>query len=137
MWALKMMFGDSPGRITPVSGSPFQIGRSASADLHLSHDAVSRTHCRLTVTDDALAIEDCNSCNGTHVNCRPIHVATPLQSSDLIRIGPFLFLVVDSGIESTASSLALCVRKLGDERRTSFENFVARDYSTTDRSAKM
>jgi len=44
------------------------IGRSASCQLSLDDPLVSRSHAKLTVTVDAVAVEDMGSRNGVRVN---------------------------------------------------------------------
>jgi hypothetical protein len=45
------------------------IGRSASCDLHLEHDSVSRLHATVRITPEGyLALQDAGSSNGTFLN---------------------------------------------------------------------
>jgi pSer/pThr/pTyr-binding forkhead associated (FHA) protein len=47
---------------------------------------VSRIHCRLTATDDALEVVDLSSTNGTFVNDQRVRKAV-LSAGDRLRIG--------------------------------------------------
>ncbi len=45
--------------------SPITIGRSDTSDIVVSDEHVSRTHCKLTLIDSSLFVEDMDSTNGT------------------------------------------------------------------------
>lgn len=92
-WEIKLVVNGEPPQRIPVSTSPFTVGRHSTCHLRLEDAAVSRRHCTLTVTDDRLWVEDSRSLNGTLVNCRRIESITELSPGDVLRIGPFLFLV--------------------------------------------
>ena len=47
---------------------------------------MSRLHCRLTATDDALEVVDLSSTNGTFVNDKRVEKA-PLANGDRLRVG--------------------------------------------------
>ena len=51
------------------------IGRNASNDIHLENDNVSRTHARLTRSDDEYTLEDLDSRNGILLNGLLVHSA--------------------------------------------------------------
>jgi class 3 adenylate cyclase/pSer/pThr/pTyr-binding forkhead associated (FHA) protein len=63
-----------------------RIGRSSDCDVTLEDGAVSREHCLITCTPDALILEDLNSFNGTLVNGQRI-MRTLLKPEDKIQIG--------------------------------------------------
>ena len=44
------------------------IGRDQSCDIHIDDDAVSRQHAKLTISDDAIELEDLNSTSGTYLD---------------------------------------------------------------------
>ncbi|MBQ3442792.1 MAG: FHA domain-containing protein [Selenomonadaceae bacterium] len=52
---------------------------------------VSRRHCRLTLENNELFVEDLNSANGTYVNNRKIFQKTKLAKSDEIGLGGAVF----------------------------------------------
>src|SRR5205814_5263273 len=54
---------------------------------------VSREHCRLTVKDDQVFVEDLDSQNGTYVNGQPVRGRAPLQRNDELAIGDSLFML--------------------------------------------
>ena len=72
------------------------LGRSpANSEFIIDHEAVSREHVRLTVTDGRLYAEDLNSTNGTTINARlvsPGELAV-LENNDELAMGPVVFRV--------------------------------------------
>lgn len=73
------------------------FGRGDEADVRIPAAGVSRTHCRLSVSDDgAIAVEDMGSSNGTYVNQERVEKA-PLASGDLVSFGGFVFVVRVNG----------------------------------------
>lgn len=63
------------------------IGRVADNHLTLNHGSVSRRHCRISVTQRGVLIEDMGSQNGTSVNGVPLKAPSPLRPGDIIRVG--------------------------------------------------
>ena len=66
------------------------IGRSADqCELVVAHATVSRRHARLSLSGEALQVEDLGSTNGTAVNGTVLRAGTPvaLHASDKLRIG--------------------------------------------------
>jgi pSer/pThr/pTyr-binding forkhead associated (FHA) protein len=88
-WEIKTVKAGEPPRRIPISRTTFLIGRHSSCHLQLMD-------CTLSADGDHLRIEDGRSLNGTLVNCRRIESATELRPGDVVRIGPFLFLVLYS-----------------------------------------
>ena len=66
------------------------MGRSASSDLVLDSDNVSRAHCRLTRLDEEFTIEDLGSRNGIFLNGLSVHSAV-LRDGDEVHVGDFVF----------------------------------------------
>jgi pSer/pThr/pTyr-binding forkhead associated (FHA) protein len=71
-------------RIPP--GSVKTIGRSTGAEFMLDAPLVSRLHCQLWATDEAIQVKDLDSTNGTYVNGKRVASAT-VQAGDVLRIG--------------------------------------------------
>ena len=93
----------------PDKGRTFQIDSDAiigrqSDTLALIDSTVSRQHARLIRQNDAWAIEDLNSANGTFVNGARIKRPTPLHLGDQIRCGTTL-LVFGGSSSRTAPSI--------------------------------
>ena len=71
-------------RIQP--GSVKTIGRSPGAEFILDAPLVSRLHCQLSAGDDAIAVKDLDSTNGTFVNGKRVQAGT-LRDGDLLKVG--------------------------------------------------
>ena len=63
------------------------IGRSDTATLRLHDRKISRMHSEITVSDDAVAIADTDSVNGTLVNDTEITEPQTLRNGDRVKIG--------------------------------------------------
>ncbi len=69
--------------------TPLDIGRSATENgLALNAKGVSRQHCRISLIQDTLYIEDLDSTSGTYCMGQKITVQHPLNDGDRISIGP-------------------------------------------------
>jgi hypothetical protein len=67
------------------------IGRRSDQDIVLDDPSVSRTHARIEINAEGVAIADLGSTNGTLVNTRSVRAArVPLRSGDRIKIGAVL-----------------------------------------------
>jgi pSer/pThr/pTyr-binding forkhead associated (FHA) protein len=82
-----------------VDRFPFRIGRSSEAERPLPMIFVSRFHCRLTLQNGEIYLEDLQSANGTFVNRKRITAPTKLTHGDDISLGPMLFRVIRDGIK--------------------------------------
>jgi diguanylate cyclase (GGDEF)-like protein len=85
---VSVLTGLDAGRILPVEGESFVIGRGSEADLQLEDSAVSRAHARIVRNPSgAFRVEDLGSTNGTFVGSRQVTVA-PLVAGDHVQLGP-------------------------------------------------
>ncbi|MGC9454404.1 MAG: FHA domain-containing protein [Phycisphaerae bacterium] len=80
----------------PLTKSTTVIGRGEKCDLRVPVLSVSRRHCELTLTDDALTIRDLGSSNGTYVDNERISEAE-LDAGDRLVVGPVVFTVQIDG----------------------------------------
>lgn len=69
------------------------VGREKGCKIRIPSNAISRKHCRLEILKDMLTVEDLGSANGTFVNEVKIAEMSYLKPGDVLRIGPFRFLV--------------------------------------------
>src|SRR5262245_3152260 len=69
------------------------IGRGADCHLKIASTQVSRKHCRITVTDNQVLIEDLTSSNGTFVDQARIESGKPIVIAPgaKLQIGPATF----------------------------------------------
>ena len=89
MWILQSVQAESDPLIFRIrSGAIKTVGRAPRADFIVDAALVSRLHCRLTASNDALEVEDLKSTNGTFVNDQRIERAT-LANGDRLRVGRF------------------------------------------------
>ena len=77
-------------RLTP--GAIKTVGRAPRADFVLDVPLVSRLHCRLTLQDNGVLVEDLDSTNGTFVNGSRVRKSL-LASGDTLRVGRVEFAV--------------------------------------------
>ena len=82
MWILQSAEGTF--RLPP--GAVKTVGRATGADFIVDAALVSRVHCRLTASDDALEVIDLSSTNGTFVNDKRVEKAS-LLNGDRLRVG--------------------------------------------------
>ena len=87
MWILESE-GPEEDRATfrIAAGSVKTIGRSTGAEFMLDAPLVSRLHCQLSATAEALEVKDLDSTNGTFVNDRRI-TSAQLQTGDRLKLG--------------------------------------------------
>lgn len=87
MWILQSSepsSGPLTFRLRP--GTIKTVGRATRADFIVDAALVSRLHCRLTASDEAVEVVDLSSTNGTFVNDKRVQRAT-LASGDRLRVG--------------------------------------------------
>ncbi len=77
-------------RLTP--GAVKTIGRVAGVDFIVDAALVSRVHCRLEAADDAVAVVDLQSTNGTYVNDDRVERGT-VKDGDRLRVGRMEFVI--------------------------------------------
>ena len=80
------------------------IGRDTSCDLPILDRKISRSHARLTLTDDGVFLEDLGSKNGTYCNGEAVTNPHLLEDGDLIQIAvtqKFMFLISDATMPLT------------------------------------
>ncbi len=93
MWILRATIDEQTRTLRLPPGSGRTLGRSTHADFIVGDVLLSRIHCRLTATEENLAIEDLKSTNGTFVNEARIRFAT-LEDGDRVRVGKVEFSVI-------------------------------------------
>jgi pSer/pThr/pTyr-binding forkhead associated (FHA) protein len=79
--------GSLAERLIVINSSGARIGRTAPADLVISHKSVSREHCIVGLANDELLVTDLNSTNGTFVDDVRIHHATILPVGSILKVG--------------------------------------------------
>jgi pSer/pThr/pTyr-binding forkhead associated (FHA) protein len=75
-----------------LPGAIKTVGRAQRADFVVDAPLVSRLHCRLSLQDEGVLVEDLESTNGTFVNGRRIRKGL-LATGDVLRVGRVEFAV--------------------------------------------
>ncbi|MEO8258564.1 MAG: FHA domain-containing protein [Acidobacteriota bacterium] len=86
MWILRASEASGSLTFRLANGTARTVGRAAAADFILDVALVSRVHCRLVASDEALAIEDLASTNGTFLNNQRIEKGRA-TGGDRLRLG--------------------------------------------------
>lgn len=94
MWTLNSN-DDDAGTLTfrLLPGAIKTMGRAPRADFIVDAALVSRLHCRFTLADSGLKVEDLGSTNGTFVNGQKITGAQVLAGGDRVKVGRVEFVV--------------------------------------------
>jgi len=80
--------GEGRGKRIAVGRDPIVLGRSAPpADVALSDQRISRSHCRVLAPFDEVIVADLGSSNGTFIDGKRIKDATPLPVGARLTIG--------------------------------------------------
>ena len=100
--------GPLNGRVVPLTGAEFSIGRVRSNQLSVDHPSVSRRHCLIKREDEQFRILDLDSRNSTFVNGVPVKECA-LEHGDTIKLGgsQFLFLLHDEDLVAAKNSVQL------------------------------
>lgn len=83
------------------------IGRSTECNLKIASSQVSRNHCRITLGDDAVFVEDLGSANGTLLDGQPLpaHQPTAIAPGAHLIVGPAEFQI--DYVASTSATMVL------------------------------
>ncbi|MEZ6067819.1 MAG: SpoIIE family protein phosphatase [Planctomycetaceae bacterium] len=88
---LRMVRGDSPGRVIVLSGERCILGRHPNCHIVLENPAVSRHHAQVLESHGNYFVEDLRSRNGTLLNGKPLEGRVQLSEGDQVRISEILF----------------------------------------------
>ena len=90
---LVVVSGQEAGKIYCIPEQGATIGRSRTADISLSDEALSRQHCRIFFTDKPV-LQDLISSNGTLLNGQSVrNEPLPLKEGDVITLGSWVLRV--------------------------------------------
>ena len=122
------MINVPPLRLDPIAGpalealdippgKPVVLGRSSTADRHLTDETVSRRHVEILCRGGEWFVTDLQSRHGTALNGVGLVSGTPapLRQGDLLTIGPWTFatrlggITTTQGLQTTTDDLALAV----------------------------
>jgi pSer/pThr/pTyr-binding forkhead associated (FHA) protein len=101
---LVVVRGKPEGKVIPLAGPNFKIGRGETCHLRPSSELVSREHAEFTITGNAIHVRDMGSRNGTLVNGKALtSEALQLKDRDLVQVGPLTFAVSIQGAPEGAA----------------------------------
>lgn len=86
-WQLHIVAGPDSGLVFALPVGDHEIGRTGS--ISVADNAMSRRHCRLSVSEHGLELTDLESSNGTRVGGRAVApgVVSPLQLGEIFVVG--------------------------------------------------
>ncbi|MCA9707048.1 MAG: FHA domain-containing protein [Myxococcales bacterium] len=93
---ITVIAGRSVGRRIPLQAPETILGRTATADVQLDDEAISRRQCRFVLQDGHVLVEDLNSTCGTYVDDLQIREATPLRDGQRIHVGSTILRVAQA-----------------------------------------
>jgi hypothetical protein len=85
--------GKPEGKMIPLMGPSFKIGRGETCHLRPNSEQVSREHAEFSVSADKVTVRDLGSRNGTLVNGKALSETCTLKDRDLIQVGPLTFAI--------------------------------------------
>src|SRR3982074_429446 len=89
--------GKPEGKIIPLGGPRFKIGRGETCHLRPNSEMVSREHAEFVVEAETGLVRDLGSRNGTLVNGKALTEDCTLKNGDLVQVGPLTFAVSIQG----------------------------------------
>ena len=96
--------GKPEGKVIPLAGPVFKIGRGETCHLRPNSELVSREHAQFNISADSVSVEDLGSRNGTLVNGKAITEACLLKDQDLVQVGPLTFAMSIKGTPIAAGA---------------------------------
>jgi pSer/pThr/pTyr-binding forkhead associated (FHA) protein len=100
------------------------LGREDDCEIIIPSRQVSRSHARITPSEEGVLLEDLGSKNGTHINGKPLQEPVYLQDGDIIQIALaqlFVFISSDATMPLDTNAGDLLVdtpRRLRLEKRS-------------------
>src|ERR1017187_4490875 len=91
---LVVVRGKPEGKVIPLVGPCFKIGRGETCHLRPNSEQVSREHAEFAIIGEVINVRDLGSRNGTLVNGKALTAeACQLKDRDLVQVGPLTFAV--------------------------------------------
>jgi hypothetical protein len=84
---LEIEEGEFGVELLVIDSSGVKLGRTAPADIVLTHKSISREHCIIGLASDELLVTDLNSTNGTYIDETRIRRAAILPVGSTLRLG--------------------------------------------------
>src|SRR5215813_2345638 len=106
---LVVVRGKPEGKVIPLVGPKFKIGRGETCHLRPNSEQVSREHAEFTITGDSVMVSDLGSRNGTLANGKALTAEYRLKDRDLVQVGPLTFAVSIADVAAPAAPAATAV----------------------------
>ena len=103
---LVVVRGKPEGKVIPLVGSSFKIGRGETCHLRPNSEQVSREHAEFSISNNTVIVRDLGSRNGTLVNGKALTAECLLKDRDLVQVGPLTFAVSISDVPAQAVKAA-------------------------------
>ncbi|MFO0804810.1 MAG: FHA domain-containing protein [Gemmataceae bacterium] len=92
--SLVVASGVHQGKVVPIIGPQFLVGRDPQCQLRPASQAVSKQHCAVIVRDGKVYLKDFGSTNGTTLNEVVVQGEERLlHNNDSVKIGPLDFFI--------------------------------------------
>jgi predicted component of type VI protein secretion system len=93
--SLVVASGVHQGRVIPVPGAQFLIGRDPQCQLRPASQAISKQHCAILVRDGRVFLKDFGSTNGTLLNDQQVaaNAEVEVKAGDRLKLGPLDFTI--------------------------------------------
>jgi len=101
-----MRSGPTPGKVFPVDGTEFTIGRDTNNGISINDAEISRKHAKMELRGSAYVIQDLGSTNGTFVNGNRISGVQVLNANDLVSFGENIILMYELVADPNATMLS-------------------------------
>ncbi len=86
--------GAHQGKVIPITGSQFLIGRDTQCHLRPASQAISKRHCGVLVRDGQVYVKDFGSTNGTTVNNELVKdTEVAVVDGATLKLGPLDFII--------------------------------------------
>lgn len=95
--------GKPEGKVIPLTGPIFKIGRGEGCHLRPNSELVSREHAEFRVENEEVLVRDLGSRNGTLLNSKPLQAQSAVKNGDLVQVGPLTFAISILGAPQPAA----------------------------------
>jgi pSer/pThr/pTyr-binding forkhead associated (FHA) protein len=110
-YQIVMRAGPTPGKVFPVSGESFTIGREPGNGIAINDAEVSRKHARMAQQGTTYTIEDLGSTNGTFVNGVRLTAPHALRPGEVIAFGEQISVVFEAVVNTDPNATMLSSAK--------------------------
>jgi pSer/pThr/pTyr-binding forkhead associated (FHA) protein len=83
--------GKMQGKVIPILGAEFLIGRDPQCQLRPASPLISKCHCAVLHREGKVFVRDFGSTSGTFINDRQLQGEIQVQNGDCLKAGPLTF----------------------------------------------